>query len=317
MITTGSFVELLDRDYLSSFIREGGTAVKFVVPADDDVASGFTEGFSAIANAVGYVVAAIDAAEVRVHLMDQVYFAVARQLDWDALAEYAVRQALAKAGFGVADDAGVTIESVAHIHQIDPAELTRDINRQLQEQVARDYRMTHEFRIAMLRLCQARLASGQVTEAEHAAVLDWLHGDLRQMSLLRSATIFRKLGRQNARPALSSVAHWLAVNGRGGLVISLDIRRLGVARRPAPEARQGLYYTKAALLDAYEMIRQLVDSTDELSHCLIVVVAAPEFVADQVRGVAAYQALKLRIYDEVRDRNRDNPSASLVRLGAS
>ena len=34
------------------------------------------------------------------------------------------------------------------------------------------------------------------------------------------------------------------------------------------------------------------------------------------RGVDAYQALKLRIYDEVRDRNRDNPYSSLVRLGA-
>jgi len=48
----------------------------------------------------------------------------------------------------------------------------------------------------------------------------------------------------------------------------------------------------------------------------VLVVAAPELLSDQNRGLDAYQALKLRIYDEVRDRNRDNPYSSLVRLGA-
>ncbi len=64
-------------------------------------------------------------------------------------------------------------------------------------------------------------------------------------------------------------------------------------------------------------MRQLVDNTDELSHCCVVAVAAPEFLSDSNRGVDAYQALKLRIYDEVRDRHRDNPYSSLVRLGSS
>ena len=94
------------------------------------------------------------------------------------------------------------------------------------------------------------------------------------------------------------------------------MRRFGFARRPQLDERHGLYYTKAALLDGYEMLRQLVDNTDELSHCCVLVVAAPEFTTDANRGVDAYQALKLRIHDEVRDRNRDNPFSSLVRVGS-
>ena len=35
------------------------------------------------------------------------------------------------------------------------------------------------------------------------------------------------------------------------------------------------------------------------------------------RGLDAYQALKLRIFDEVRDRHRDNPFSSLIRLVAA
>ena len=200
---------------------------------------------------------------------------------------------------------------------VDPGELDRDVNRQLQHAVFHDYAMVQEFRIAMLRLCQAQLRTGQVTEAEHAAVLDWLRGDLRQISVLRSAMIFRRIGRHNARQLLFSLAHWLAVNGRAGLLLELDVRRFGFARRPQPEERHGLYYTKAALLDGYELLRQLVDNTDELAHCCVVVIAGPEFTSDPARGVDAYQALKLRIYDEVRDRNRDNPYSSLVRLGAA
>ena len=137
------------------------------------------------------------------------------------------------------------------------------------------------------------------------------------MSLLQSALIYRKIARNNARHVLFSLAHWLSINTSAGLLLEIDIRRLGFARRPLPTERDGLYYTKSALLDAYELLRQLVDNTDELMNCCVVVIAAPEFLTDQNRGLDAYQALKLRIFDEVRDRVRDNPYSSLVRLGAA
>jgi hypothetical protein len=156
-----------------------------------------------------------------------------------------------------------------------------------------------------------------VVEAEHAAVLDWLRGELRQISALKTALIFRRISRHNGRSLLFSLAHWLTTNGRAGLILELDIRRLALSRRPAPDERVGHYYSKAAVLDAYEVLRQLVDNIDELSHCCVVIVAAPEFLTDPARGLDAYQALKLRIYDEVRDRQRDNPYSALIRLGAA
>jgi hypothetical protein len=61
----------------------------------------------------------------------------------------------------------------------------------------------------------------------------------------------------------------------------------------------------------------LVDNTDEMANCVIVVVASPAFLTDNARGLDAYQALKLRIFDEVRDLNRDNPLSSLIRLAAA
>ncbi|MGH9138654.1 MAG: BREX system ATP-binding domain-containing protein [Acidimicrobiales bacterium] len=318
MIAVDDYAEFLAAEYLESYVADGGAAVKFVVAGEAGEADRFSNTVRDRAAARGYATVRVDAVDVRAHMMDQVFFAVAGQVDWEGLAAHRVRAAFAAVAHPVPEGAGdISVEALAAWHQVEPAELTRDVNRQLQHDVFHDYAMVQEFRIAMLRLCQAQLRTGQVTEAEHAAVLDWLRGELRQISVLRSAMIFRRIGRHNARQLLFSLAHWLAVNDQAGLFVEVDVRRFGFARRPQPDERHGLYYTKAALLDGYELLRQLVDNTDELSHCCVVVVAGPEFTSDANRGLDAYQALKLRIYDDVRDRNRDNPYSSLIRLGAA
>jgi hypothetical protein len=317
VISVGDYVAFLNGEYLHDYVDGGGAAVKFVVPSEDGAATAFLETFGRQAAEAGYAVARVDAVETRVHLLEQVFFEVARQVDWDELAMVATGKAVAAAGYPAPPEGGVSLDRLAAHYQVDPRELKRDVDRQLQEQVHRDYAMVQEFRTAMLRLCQAQLDSGQVVDAEHAAVLDWLRGDLRQISVLRSALIFRRIGRHNARHLLFSLAHWLAVNDRAGLALVLDIRRLGFARRPSPEDRHGHYYTRAALLDAYEVLRQLVDNTDEMANCITVVLVSPAFLSDSPRGLDAYQALKLRIFDEVRDANRDNPFSSLIRLGAA
>lgn len=319
MIAAGDYVAFLDGEYLRGYVDGGGAAVKFAVAPDSDVAGAFAHAVQEVAEGDGYVVATVDAATTRVHLLEQVFFAVARRIDWDQLAAVTVRAAVAAIGFPAPPESGggdgLSVDLLATYYRVDPRELKRDVDRELQQRVYRDYAMVQEFRTAMLRLCQAQLRTGQVADAEQAAVLDWLRGDLRRISALKSALIFRRIGRHNARLLLFSLAHWLAVNERAGLVLVLDIRRLGFARRPAPSEREGHYYTKAALLDAYEVLRQLVDNTDELANCCVVVLPAVEFLTDSGRGLDAYQALKLRIFDEVRDRERDNPFSSLVRLG--
>ncbi len=315
MIPVDEYVMFLDSEYLGDYVSGGGTAVKFVVPPDDAAAVAFVDRFGTAATEARYLAARVDSVDTRVHLLEQVFFDIARQVDWDDLAAVAAARAVEAAGYPASAAGGLSLDQLASHYRVDPRELKRDVDRQLQRLVAHDYAMVQDFRTAMLRLCQAQLHSGQVVDAEHAAVLDWLRGDLRQISALKSALIFRRIGRHNAREMLFSLAYWLAINDRAGLALVIDIRRLGFTRRPSPEERHGHYYTKAALLDAYEVLRELVDNTDEMANCIVVVVASPAFLSDAPRGLDAYQALKLRIFDEVRDVNRDNPFSSLIRLG--
>lgn len=317
MIPLADYAAFLDDEYLRGYVDGGGAAVKFAVCTDDDSAQRFSSLLRQRGEASGFVVARVDSVATRVHMIEQVFFEVSGQIDWDGLAGAMAARALEAASYPAKAGGDLSLEAVAAAYDVDGRELRRDVDRALQRLVHRDYAMVAEFRTAMLRLCQAQLRTGQVAEAEHAAVLDWLRGELRQISALKTALIFRRIARHNARSLLFSLAHWLATNGRAGLILELDIRRLAVARRPGPDERVGHYYSKAAVLDAYEVFRQLVDNIDELSQCCVVIVAAPEFLTDPARGLDAYQALKLRIYDEVRDRQRDNPYSSLIRLGVA
>ena len=311
------YLEFLGKEYLAGFVRQGGAAVKVVVAGDDDVAARFHAGLAADAAAEGFVYAAVDASATRAHLADQLFFAVAAQVDWAALAGRAVRAAYDAAAFPVPEPPGdLAVAAVAAHHEVDARELYRSVRRALEQALLGATGLAHEFRLAMLRLCQAELGVGEVDVAERDAVLGWLRGERVALGLLRRSLIYGRIGRHSAQAMLTSLAGWLARLGHGGLVLDIDVARLAVGRRPPIEQREGVYYSKAAVLDAYEVLRQLIDATDVLSAAMVVVVVPPELLTDEVRGLPAYSALQLRVADEVRDRHRPNPYAGLIRLEA-
>jgi hypothetical protein len=95
--------------------------------------------------------------------------------------------------------------------------------------------------------------------------------------------------------------------------LTIDISSFLNDKRPA-EPGSSIYYSTSAVVDGYEVLRQFIDSTDELQNCLIIIIAPPEFLNNELRGVRKYDALYLRIWDEVRDVNKINPLACLVRF---
>jgi hypothetical protein len=174
--------------------------------------------------------------------------------------------------------------------------------------------MSQEFRLAQVRLCRAQLDPDDeplVTEATR----EWLRGELRLLSGVKRALIFQKIARHNARHMLASLTHWLRLAGRSGLVLVLDISRCLFAVRSGEREAGSVYYSTPATLDAYEVLRQLIDGTDELEGCYVAVLTGVEFLVDERRGLRRYDALYLRVADEVRDRSRQNPLAALVRVG--
>jgi P-loop Domain of unknown function (DUF2791) len=313
-LSAESYADFVGKEYLGDYIRGGGAAVRFVVAGSDEVATRWHSNLRGAADAEGYQYVAIDASQVRVHLVDQVYAAVAREVDWRDLAQRQVRAAWENLGLTPARPAELTVAAVAQYHEVDPREAARSIRRQLEAALLHDVALAREFRLAVLRLCQAELGTGEVAESERAAVLGWLRVEPVALRSLRPASLYARVGRHNARSLLVSLAAWRARVAGTGLVLDLDLVRLAVSRRPPVDERAGLYYSKAAALDTYEVLRQLVDATDNLRGVFAAVTLPPALVGDDARGLPAYSALHLRIVDEVRDRRRANPFAALVRL---
>lgn len=308
------YADFVAKEYLGDYVRGGGSAVRFIVLGSDDVALRWRGALAAAASAEGYLHVPADAATVRVHLVDQLYAAVARRVDWRDLAQRQVRAVWDEIGLPPAAADGLAVAAVAAYNEVDPREAARSVRRRLETVLLRDSSLAREFRLAALRLCQAELQTGEVTEAERDAVLAWLRVEPVALRVLRSASLHTRIGRHNARSILVSLAAWRAAIAGTGLVLDVDLARLAVARRPPVEQRAGVYYSKAAVLDAYEVLRQLVDATDTLRSTFVAITLPPDLMADDARGLPAYSALHLRIIDEVRDRRRANPFAALVRL---
>jgi hypothetical protein len=255
----------------------------------------------------------LSAESTKVHMVDQVFFAVARQIDWDQVAVAVVGAAYDDISVPAAPGR-LTVAEVAADHDLDPRELYRSVRRQLEHILLTDTCLPRELRRALLRLAQAHLGSGDVHPAEARVVLGWLTGEPVGLRELRDSMIYARIGRHDARAMLTSVGRLLLRAGHRGLVLHFDLTRLAETRRPPMPERTGIYYSKAAVLDAYELLRQLIDATDDLVGMLVVAVVPPELVTDEKRGLPSYAALQLRVADEVRDRRRTNPFASLVRL---
>lgn len=317
MIPVPDYLQFVDNQYFSTFLKNGGTTVKFCVAEDEDQTS-FKSQLIDMAEQSNYFVAQLDASTTKIQMIEQIFFEVAKKIDWRVLAANACKTACESAGYAIPNDIeSPSIETLARYYDTDLRELQRDVQKRLQKEIYRDYNMIQEFRIAMLRLCQFELATGQVSDAEFDSLNQWLQGSLPQISLLKSARIFRKISRNNARQMLFSLTHWLVKNGYSGVILVLDLRQFFRSRQIVDGSNLPNFYTRAAILDAYESIRQLIDNADEFANMATFVCVPPEFISDRSRGIDLYQALKLRIYDEVRDQRRDNPFGTLIRLGST
>ena len=304
------WLSLINREYITSFIPEGGGATRFVVADDDASMSHLSAALRSMAQQAGLSVVAIDTAETKLHMLQFVFFAVVRALDWDALLQRRLERLVLEAGYGWPEPgASVTLAALADHNQVAPAILRTRVQQQITSSVWRNPRLAQDFRNAVTALLDARLTGDQ--DELQAAVLGWLRGDPGALSRVKGAQIGARIGRHNARAMLVSLCHWLRTCGPRGLVIMLDIRRLLRDRR---EVADGIAYTPAAVMDCYEVIRQVIDDAEHLEGLFLAVLADARLINDEVpkRALSQYAALKMRVWDDVRPQGRDNPLSPLV-----
>ncbi len=314
-ITQEEWMGIIQREYLSSFIKYGGAAVKFVIPVENIDYSQFTTQLHRASEDENYIFASISGETTKIHMIDKLFNKIARKINWDELSRSFVIEMFTKRGYKLPDQwEDFNLRNIAEINNQEEMLLRREFKSWLRDDLFRDFKMSQEFRIAMIRLCLDQLDPTEPYGVLSAAIEEWLYGELRMISTLKEALIFQKIARHNARHMLYSLIHWLRMNRKSGLILLLDITQYLVSKKPV-NTDERFFYSVPAVLDLYEVLRQFIDGTDEMAGCLIVVLAQKDFLNDDKRGLNRYEALKLRVWDEVRDRQRQNPLAPLVRIG--
>lgn len=313
-ITFDTYADHLATEYLEQFIARGGSAVKVAVVPDSETAGALRNAVLVRANDQNFVTVAIDAAATQINMLQQMFFVVARQLDWTGYARRVVESLVASI-YGQAASGATTIDAVAENTGEESTLVSLTLKKALARRVIKNYELAKDFRIAMLQICLAELQPEMFTAEGREVILEWLNGRLRLISALKEQLIFHKIARHNAHSMFTSAARWVHQAGHPGLFLVLDVRQLAVPKRA--DAGEGVYYTPAALADAFEILRQFIDATDEMAHLMLLVIAPTELLDEESkRGFATYQALRNRIWDDVRDRSRVNPSAPMVRIAA-
>jgi hypothetical protein len=305
------WVELLRDEYLAEFVASGGAAVKLAV-APPDRAPETLDAVAAAAEDQGYRVVQVDSAQTRVHMIDRLFHAVARQIDWDALTDRYLRALLRDQGIQVEEGRALReMDAIADANGRLKPDLLAEINRLITNRVLEDFSLSREFRTAVAMLCWGQINPQNVSPTDAEIIKQWLVGEKCSLAALKRMQIYQRISRQNARMLLLSLAVWLHEVGGPGLVLLLDLNAVvtdfAVGVNP-------VRYTRTTVLDTYEVLRQFIDETDEMEYMMVVAVAGPGLVDDPRRGVDNYTALKLRTSDEVRDRDRPNPLNAMVRL---
>jgi hypothetical protein len=255
----------------------------------------------------------VSAGEVRLHMLQDVFFAATRALPWDALLQRTVEELFTRNDYPwPRPGTALTMQELAGEFGVAANLLARHRDQWLSRELWNDPSLAQDFRAAMLRLCLARLEpdSGTLDSMGESPVLQWLRGEKVGLSLLRQYDIAARISRTNARAMLISLCHFLRKAGVRGLLLTLDLRP---ALRAAPRGEAAVRYSPTAVMDLYEVLREIIDDIEHLPGLFLLCLADQTLVAgDRRRTLDAYKALEMRIWPDVRPDDRQNPLAPLV-----
>ena len=255
----------------------------------------------------------VNAGATRLHMLQELFFAIARALPWDALLQRYIEDLFGRNGYPwPRRGAPLTMPALAQHFDVAPNLLARSRDQWLTRDLWDDAALAQDFRGAACCACASRGWS-PTAPRRNCRCSAWLRGEKVGLSLLRQYDIAGRITRTNARAMLVSLCHFLRKAGSAGLLLTLDLR----PALPAKPAEGDLRYSPGALMDLYEVLREIIDDLEHLPGLFLLVLADQALIAgDRKRTLDTYKALEMRIWPDVRPGDQQNPLAPLVTVSA-
>ena len=295
---TSEVTQFFRKNYFTSFIPEGGSAIKFLTGKKG---SGKTHLLSLLeleARDAGMETVMLSAEDFLLSDLSNLYREVIGRIDADALASDVAHVVMKKLGYGDFELGGnkSVFDQLADRGEADPLTV-RSINKGIKDFIMNNPKMDSNFAICFSLLISGKVGTTAIDDAERELIMNWLQGDaeLKIRELRTIGLLPYKLTKFNARNMLRSLSQLILLSGKSGLAIMVDDLEVFLSGSTLNPVR----YTKKRRDDSFESIRELVDDVDTMKGLFFIFAFDSVMLDDDRKGFKSYQALWLRIQNEI------------------
>ena len=296
------------KNYLQDYIPRGGSRIQFLTGRQGSGKTHMVEYF--LGQAENYKVVSFSARKTWIHDFKEIFFEVLRQCDLEECLKLCAQTVIRELGFYPEEVDGCFTDYLASQGLNDPI-TKREIRLQLKNMFMQNPLMDSNFACACALLTGGQLGHPMLEEPAMEALLGWLSGrmDVKLTALRNLGLAPVRIAKHNARHMLRSLVEVIKMAGYSGLIVAVDDLDILVSRESLEEIR----YTRQKRDDAYESMRELIDEIDTLRNIFFLFAFNRKLIDDDIYGVKSYQALWLRIQNEIRS-DRLNRFSNMIDL---
>lgn len=300
-----TWLDYMNTHYLQNYLAKGGSKVKLLIGGQGCGKTHLLRVLLGDARQLNYQTVYLSARNCRLYDLVSLYQEIAKQVvNEEFLSGLCQRVAHAITSTTDYDGSGVFAPKI--YDQYPGANLANEQIRKVAGETIKNTDLSSSFKAFAYQIIWNRMVNHAPINVERACT--WLMGQPIERADREALSLFEKLTKANARDWLNSLILLGKLAGKKGLVIAID--DLEVITEKGENNRY--LYTPRQVDDIGELIRQLIDDTEILSHCLFLLSGRKDIIADHRRSFRSYDALWIRLQTGLADYDRFNPLADLV-----
>jgi hypothetical protein len=297
-VESDKLIDFISQKYMGEYISQGGSKIKFVTGKPGSGKTHFLHLISGAAWKQGFVTIHFSAKDIWLHDFKDIYIEIIKQTELENCLKKCAERVITELGYNLnAIPADMSFaDYLSSLGEFD-ALTKKEIRSQLRELFLKNPLIDNNFAIACSLLTGGILGHPVLESANKELLYAWLFGSKEiKLTALRSLGLSpAKITKFNARHMLRSLVEVLRIVSYPGIVVLIDNLEILVNSTSFDTIR----YTKLKREDAYESIRELIDEIDTLNGVMFFFAFDKELIDNGLSGVKSYQALWLRIQNEI------------------
>ena len=292
------FAEFLTKQYFREYIPQGGSKIKFLTGRAGSGKTHFARLLRIRAEKENHLTVYLSAKDVWLHDFREIYLGIVSRIDLPQLLKRCADRIIREIGYDPEDIApGKSLMDVLSERGEADALSRGEIRAALRRFFTRNPLLDNNFACACSLLVGGILGHPMLEPSGRDLLYQYLYGDKTvKLALLRTLGLSpSRITRYNARYLLKSLSELVHLSGYQGMLVVIDDMETVLNR----SSESSMRYTKLRREDTYESIRQLIDDIDEMHYLMFLLVFDRELMDDDSYGMKSYQALYMRIQNEV------------------